>query len=184
MLQCNHILDRKLSEIAFSTRRNQDNTEPVEIQMEFCVGRFSINDRKQNENCCKTAPFNPYVITVLNGYDKWIGNCLSFSISEPNVYIYFTASNGNAQTEAIDTPPEQSQEEQNVGNQMYTVTFDSIKVAFDTLEDLGEYNNECNISQIVVVNKDVIVTYANGTHTTRVGPSRNAWSCQLTNRCM
>ena len=184
MLQYNHILDRKLSEIVLSTRRNQENTEPVEIQMEFCVGKFSINDPMQSENCCKTAPFDPYVISVLNGYDIWIGNCWSFSVSEPNVYIYFTASKGNAQTVGINTPPEQSQEEQNVGNQMYTVTFDTIKVAFDTLEDLVEYNNECNISQIVVVNEDVSVTYANGTHTTRMGPSRNAWSCQLTKRCI
>ena len=112
------------------------------------------------------------------------GNCLSFSISEPNVYIYFTASNGNSPTEGIDTPPEKNQEDQNVGKQMYTVTFDSVKIAFDTLEDLVEYNNECNISQLVVVNEDVSVMYANGTHTTRIGPSRNAWSCQLTNRCM
>ena len=184
MLQYNHILDRKLSEIVLSTRRNQENTEPVEIQMEFCVGKFSINDPMQSENCCKTAPFDPYVISVLNGYDIWIGNCWSFSVSEPNVYIYFTASKGNAQTVGINTPPEQSQEEQNVGKQMYTVPFDSIKVSFDTLEDLVEYNNECNISQLVVVNEDVSVMYANGTHTTRIGPSRNAWSCQLTNRCM
>ena len=184
MHKSNHILDRKLSEIAFSTMKNPERTGPVLIQMEFCVGRFSLNETMRNEDCCKTAWFNPNVISVLNGDDDRIGDCWSFPVSEPNVYIYFAASNGNADNGGDKTPNEQSQQGQNADKATYTVTFDSIKVAFDTLEDLIDYNTDCNIRQMVVENEDVCVSYANGTNTTRVGSSRNAWSCQLTNRCM